>query len=182
MQNTLFGAPEQAVKATQKDFKVYDWKQKFRSHTLAQSQSDLFDASHITTYSSGVSSPADLAGYVQVNAPVGVCVIDTSRPVRKMIGEYASDGGRIFCDSGAFRNFKARLKDSTVPLLDFDNVMEFYHDILKYSVNPSNLILVAPDRVGDQCASMVLLYEYHREITLLVRKGGENYGASAEGT
>lgn len=174
MQTELFNLPELTTSRKPLDLKVFDWEQRIRNHASKRSQSDLVanftPESNIITYSSGVSSPADFKGYTQLDAAVGVCIKDTSGPVRSLIAEYATRGGKVFCDSGAYRNFKAREKDPTVPLIDFDEVIELYNDILDQCTNPESMIVVAPDRVGDQTASLDLLMEYRREVVLMVKQ------------
>ena len=93
------------VKAKRKlDFKVYDWKQAMRDKSYKTLQQDMVSNTvpdaNIVTFKSGSSAKADILGYIDANDPIGVTAIDASAPVRKIIGNYASQGGKIFVDSG----------------------------------------------------------------------------------
>ena len=142
--------------------KPYDYKRVLRDLNYKNSQHDFVvpTASNITTYKSGSSAKSDILGYIEANSPIGITAIDASAPVRNIVSRYISTGGRVFVDSGAFRNFKSRLKDPTVKLINFDHVFACYEDIIAGCTNTQSLIVVAPDSVGDQEYSYQLLVRY----------------------
>ena len=164
------------VKAKRKlDIKVYDWKQAMRDKSYKTLQQDMVSNTvpdaNIVTFKSGSSARADVLGYIDVKDPIGITAIDASAPVRKIIGNYASKGGKVFVDSGAYRNFRARERDTSVAPIDFDDVFERYHSIVDNCTNTANLIMAAPDEVGKQDVSFDLLVEYAREVKLLAKRG-----------
>lgn len=154
---------------------IFDWEQALRTKRYKHEQLDMVSQtvadSNITTYRSGSSSRADILGYIAAGASIGVTAIDVSRPVVSLMAEYISKGGSVFADSGAFRNYKARKKDPSVPRIDFEQVFECYYQIIDQCKNAESLIVVAPDEVGDQCRSYDLLVEWAREIKLIVSRG-----------
>ncbi|MDC8832825.1 hypothetical protein [Alteromonas gilva] len=177
-QGDLFGLPATDIRPVARKrplANVYDWQSAFERKVTASAQSDMLQATNtapvITTYKSGACNRSDVLGYIQSGSAIGVCVMDTSKPVRAILGQYATDNGKIFVDSGAFRAFMAQQKDPTAPDIDFDTVLELYHDIIDASHAPANLLVVAPDCVGLQQRSYDLLVEYKRELNLLYHKG-----------
>lgn len=156
------------------EFKVYPWEKVLRDKQYTKQQHDLvhdfMPGAKITTYRSGASSKSDILGYIQAGSAIGICVMDASVPVRSLVAEYVSQGGEVFVDSGAFRTFMAGLRKPDTKPIDFDEVFERYHDIIEKCANPSGLIVVAPDVVGDQDESFRLLADYKREIELITRR------------
>jgi hypothetical protein len=156
------------------DFKVYPWEKVLRDKQYTKQQYDLVHdivpGAKITTYKSGASSKSDILGYIQAGSAIGICVMDASAPVRSLVADYVSQGGKVFADSGAFRTFMAGLRKPDTKPINFDEVFERYHDIIDRCANPSSLIVVAPDVVGNQDESFRLLAEYKREIQLITRR------------
>lgn len=123
----------------------------------ACSQGSLFDHAGAAPvkFHSGSSSFWDLRGCVLAGAPVGL----TATAVGKASGrrtlrharDYASRGGMVFCDSGAFGAFVAGRA------LDFEaDVFPVYEQLLQGCKAPDNLHFVMPDVVGDPEASLAL--------------------------
>lgn len=175
MQMSMFAPAAPIYVKPKASAKVYDFNQVIRNKSYKKRQQDMvFDAvpeAKITVFKSGSSAKADILGYMAAQSPIGLTAIDASKPVRRLVGEYASDGGLVFVDSGAYRNFRAREKDPTVAPINFDDVFDSYHDILDNCTTTASLILVAPDEVGDQEKSFQLLVDYCREIKLIARRG-----------
>jgi len=175
MQMSMFAPAEPVISKAKSKAKVYDFNRVVRDKSYKTRQQDMvFDAvpeAKITVFKSGSSAKADILGYMAAQSPIGITAIDASKPVRRLVGQYVSEGGHVFVDSGAYRNFRAREKDPTVAVINFDDVFESYYDILDNCTSTTSLILVAPDEVGDQEKSFELLVEYCREIKLLARRG-----------
>lgn len=118
-----------------------------------------------TVYRSGASARADAAGYIRAGLPLGITATDASAPVRTMAARYASDGGRVFVDSGAFRLIRSG------QTIDYRAVLEIYRELLRQTRQPGNLLLVGPDRVGDQIASLALLLRFREAVIDLIDAG-----------
>ena len=129
--------------------------------------SDLFEgmAPEFILYRSGASSIADATGYINARKPVGITALDASEPVLKTVGKYASSGGQVFCDSGAFRAFR-----SGTPF-NFSSILPVYESLILYTSTPSNLLLAGPDKVGNQDASISLLRTYRDAVIRFVDQG-----------
>lgn len=149
---------------------VVDWENRLSSKLLSKSQLDCF-STNLVTYRSGASSRADIAGYMRSGLPIGVTITDCSLPVRQLIKEYLNSGHSVFLDSGAFRCFQANLRQINQALpptnsVNFERVISLYEDILTSVSNSRNLMIVAPDLVGDQTASFNLLKTYADSLSL----------------
>ena len=85
---------------------------------------------------------------------------------------------QVFIDSGAFSNFKKSLKEQaagrTVEALDFDKIFEKYDSIVE-AINKANPeeradyprpLMVMPDIIGDQKASLDLIEKYKDRIAV----------------
>tara|TARA_R110002167_G_scaffold204404_9_gene408537 strand:- start:16218 stop:17255 length:1038 start_codon:yes stop_codon:yes gene_type:complete len=129
---------------------------------------DLFqDMTHpsFRVYRSGASSRSDAVGYVNASKPIGINALDASEAVLRLLGGYASTGGEIFCDSGAFRNYVAGTE------LPYDDVLCVYRKLIGFTSRPDNLLVVAPDVVGDQASSFNMLAEYQAEMIEMMNLG-----------
>merc|ERR1712137_1204133 len=171
MQLSLFATQSAKKKRKVPSYFQFDWNRKLNFLSQTAVQSDLVNAvlpdSIVETYKSGSSGKTDLLGYMAAGANIGVCAIDASKPVLLLIAQYVSAGGQAFIDSGAFRNFKARIKDETFPHLDFDKVFQCYDTVIEASEDIRTLILVAPDEVGNQEQSFQLLCRYQKDVKAL---------------
>lgn len=175
MQVDMFGSETAPIKRTPINIKRYDWEQKLEDIKFKREQSDFVTdfnpASNVTTYRSGASSRADVQGYINAGSPIGICVMDASRPVRTLVAQYVSGGGHVFIDSGAFRVFMKGLRSPDTAPIDFNEVFSRYYDVINQCSNTSSLIVVAPDAVGDQSFSYQLLCEYIDDITAMHETG-----------
>ncbi|MAI64074.1 MAG: hypothetical protein CL600_04195 [Alteromonas sp.] len=177
MQLSLFATQSAKKKRKVPSYFQFDWNRKLNFLSQTAVQSDLVNAvlpdSIVETYKSGSSGKTDLLGYMAAGANIGVCAIDASKPVLLLIAQYVSAGGQAFIDSGAFRNFKARIKDETFPHLDFDKVFQCYDTVIEASEDIRTLILVAPDEVGNQEQSFQLLCRYQKDVKALQDRGAQ---------
>ncbi len=159
------------------DYSQFDWQRALRERRYASLQSDFISTvstdTAVIAYRSGSSNKTDILGYMQAGAPIGVCVMDAFAPVRKLVARYASDGGKVFVDSGAFRVFMAGLNNPGVKPIDFDVVFSRYREILSDCDCPKNLLLVAPDAVGDQEQSYRLLLRYFDAVKSMIDSGAQ---------
>lgn len=118
-------------------------------------------------FRSGMSSISDFHGAIDANVPVGVvaCKI-TSAQILLAIPNYVYRGGYVFVDSGAFSE---RTKGE---------VMDWRRIVREYMVladmcwkNHEKLFVVAPDKVGDQLASIERLTEWKTQMRHLIDMG-----------
>jgi hypothetical protein len=139
-----------------------------------------------TIFASGLNRPSNARPWILAGAPIGTVAGELSARMRREVATYASRGGKVFVDSGAFPAFRKGLE------LDFDQVFETYFDLAWATERPANLFLVAPDVVGDQAATFELLARYRGAlgqlsdlgVTLLVpiQKGELEIAAAYERT
>lgn len=120
----------------------------------------------ITRFLSGSSTDAIIDAYTNTKQAIGVD-IQTVRPRHmEKLGEYASTGGAVFVDSGAFG---VRQRGGSV---DFDKVFRLYWTLVSRSGEGfRNLSLVMPDVIGDQSRTLELLAEYKADIDELIQLG-----------
>lgn len=133
------------------------------SHGAVEGQRDW----GIVIYRSGMSSRSDFAGYAGAGVPVGVAILDVSRPVFEMFLGYNGAGGRVFVDSNAFSAFR---KGEEV---DFGQVLGRYEELVERAARPELLALVMPDRIGDQQGTLALLAEYRERVRRFVATGAD---------
>lgn len=175
MQFSMFSHEQQSRSVALNDITLFDWEEKLREIALEETQSDfvssLMPESNIVIYKSGSSAKTDLQGYMEVRANIGICATDASKPVLSLLAAYISQGGKAFIDSGAFRHFKATLKNPDTPPIDFDDVFSRYDSVVSQCTNTDGLIVVAPDIVGQQSASYDLLKFYRDRVLSLYARG-----------
>ncbi|MBD1389472.1 hypothetical protein IC617_08535 [Neiella sp. HB171785] len=149
---------------------LFDWRAELTRRSTEKAQFDFNDAQGFTLYRSGSSNYTDAQALVDACAPIGICIIDSSGPTRTLLAEYASDGGKVFIDSGAFRVFRRHLAGHDEHL-DFNAVLARYAEIVAQCTAPEQLLLVAPDIVGDQHGSFEIFCRYLPEVQALARAG-----------
>jgi hypothetical protein len=134
----------------------------------------------VVRFASGMSRKGDLtAGSYALGGSdkmgVGVEVGELSSAgidqIARAIVDWKSD---VFVDSGAFGNFRKSLRDPKTPAIDFDKVLAKYDEIEKRigdyneaeipASDRGRLLIVMPDVVGDQAASLELLRKYAHHI------------------
>lgn len=124
-------------------------------------------------FHSGASAFWDFRGFTLAGAPVGITATAVSRPMRgrmlELVAQYASRGGWVFVDSGAFGAFVAG------KTLDFANdVFPLYDELTAAGANARQLFLVMPDVVGNPSASMALQMKHRDRIAAWIRAGARS--------
>lgn len=168
MQFNLFNKAATNVKSYFARAEYFDWR-KYLQEKSYRAQTQLFDNNfEVQRYSSGASNISDLKGYMGAFKNVCVCILDTSSKVKCLLSEYASNGGKVLIDSGAFRVF-----NNPKLGLSFTKVLDDYISIAKNCNAPENLIFVAPDVIGNQDESFKQLSYYVDELVLLELLGAK---------
>lgn len=121
-------------------------------------------------FRSGMSRSPDLHGAIEAGAPAGVVAGELMFLQKSItIPRYLANGGAVFIDSGAFSELKTGIEPN------FRDVLATYKHIaectLDYGVTPASLYVVAPDKVGDQWASIERLCQYEKEVRQLIDMG-----------
>jgi len=117
-------------------------------------------------FRSGMSRLNDFHGAADACVPLGVVVGELSTNLLLMgIPRYLDKGGSVFVDSGAFSAFISGES------MDWTSILQRYEMLADCTMAPENLYLVAPDRVGDQQATLQLLREWKTQLTSLLQKG-----------
>ncbi len=126
-------------------------------------------------FASGASCYWDARGTIEAGKSVGVVAGDMPPSTIQLVRTYASSGGKVFVDSGAFSAFK---KGETV---DFEAVFSVYDQLLNGLPLSAlqSMHLVMPDVVGDQAATTALLGRYRKEASF--GKAAEQSGCSGAG-
>jgi hypothetical protein len=117
-----------------------------------------------------MSRAKDFWAAAAAGAAIGVVAGELSMGTRFMgIPRFLRDGGKVFVDSGAF----AELKTGEIP--DFDKVLSLYEYLAdcahEYKFNLAHLYVVAPDKVGDQLATLARLDQYSVRVRALIDAG-----------
>lgn len=116
-------------------------------------------------FRSGMSRSKDFWAAADAGLPVGVVATElTSAQVFVGLPSYLRKGGFIFIDSGAF----AELATGEEP--DFERVMAVYESLADCA-GAAGLYLVAPDKVGDQLATLERLAKYAGRVRALIEAG-----------
>jgi len=116
-------------------------------------------------YYSG-ASPYDAYGLIRAGVAVGVAAPELRRETERLLVDYTRGGGQVFVDSGAFSASRKGRE------MDFGRaVFPAYKRLLDARAVASNLLLVAPDYVGDQRRTRALLAEHQRAVRRLLARG-----------
>lgn len=121
-------------------------------------------------FRSGMSRPKDFWAAAAAGAAIGVVAGELALSTRMLgIPRFLCQGGAVFIDSGAF----AELKTGEVP--DFDKVLSLYEYVAEGAedgyFDPARLYVVAPDKVGDQLATLDRLAHYAGRVRALIDAG-----------
>lgn len=136
-----------------------------------QAALDLFDkpAPRLAiAFRSGMSASRDFAAAENAGVAIGVVVGELSMPTRILaIPRFLRAGGKLFIDSGAFAEFKTGIEP------DFDRVLRCYEFAAEAfdQYDPAQLYVVAPDKVGDQGATLERLARYRVRVRALIEAG-----------
>jgi hypothetical protein len=111
---------------------------------------------------------------ISIGAPLGITV-NTQASIIEMAIDYAKDGGQVFCDSGAFSEFKkgTNLDVETGAGKKFwTQVLSIYNGIIDRAGDQAcNIRVVAPDQVGNPDISEKNLEWLCYEVNKLMEKG-----------
>lgn len=135
------------------------------SKRLEKKASERPNPSEPIFFHSGASALSDFKGYTMANKSVGVQINVCSKAVKQLILAYNTCNGRIFVDNGSF---SACRKGEQI---DFNKVLRDYFELVEKAEKPHLLTLVAPDRVGNQQATLDLLAKYQKELYQLICLG-----------
>lgn len=121
-------------------------------------------------FRSGMSRSKDFWAAAEAGVPIGVVAGELGFALRLIgIPRYLKAGGHLFIDSGAF----AEIRTGVSP--NFEEVMGLYESICdaadSYNFNLSQLSVVAPDKVGDQLATLERLRLYANRLRAMMDAG-----------
>lgn len=145
--------------------------------TACTRQPDLFPESQQASaprlalaFRSGMSRSKDFWAAADAGVPIGVVAGELGFAMRLIgIPRFLKNGGSLFIDSGAF----SEIRTGIAP--DFDDVMSLYESICdsadSYNFSMSQLFVVAPDKVGDQLATLARLRQYADRLRALIEAG-----------
>ncbi len=121
-------------------------------------------------YASGMSRRRDMEAAIESSAGLGTEIGELSSAGIDRIALAISEGKPVFVDSGAFNAFRRAMREQSEesPQVDFAQVIDKYNNLSRRvceragGLDRSLLMLVAPDVVGDQRATLELLAQ-HRD-------------------
>lgn len=122
----------------------------------------------VRRFASGMSRSKDFHPAARAEHGIGVDIGELSdTAMRELADRIVNMRAEVFVDSGAFGLFKRGLKSGDVRPMDFDAVLAKYGLLQQYiaEANPAEEqitapMLVMPDVVGDQAASLELVEKY----------------------
>lgn len=136
--------------------------------TAAPAAPAAFAPSLRLAFHSGMSRAKDFHAAAAAGVPIGVVANELTSPQLFLgIPRHVSRGGHVFIDSGAF----AELATGVAP--DFDQVL-FKYEIVADALQDQDrcrLYVVAPDKVGDQLATLERLAEHAGRVRALIELG-----------
>ncbi|MBA3904611.1 MAG: hypothetical protein C0522_13235 [Rhodocyclaceae bacterium] len=122
----------------------------------------------VVRYGSGASAKWDALGYMLVNAPLGVAATELPPSTVPHLVKYLNRGGKVFVDSGAFGAFRRGEE------LDFvRDVFPVYDSLVNEAACPQGLLLVMPDKLGDQAGILALQRTHLPKILGWAQSGAE---------
>lgn len=117
-------------------------------------------------FRSGMSSKSDLRGAIDAMVPVGVVADKLTFSAKLLcLPRYLSSGGAVFIDSGAF----SELKTGNEP--DWNDILDTYEMVADLAEHVSSLFVVAPDKIGDQQATLKRLETHRERVAALILSG-----------
>jgi hypothetical protein len=117
-------------------------------------------------YYSGANRPYDAHGLIRAGVAVGVAAPELGKETARLLVDYTRVGGQVFVDSGAFPSSRKGQE------LDFrQQVFPVYKRLLDAGAIADNVLLVAPDYVGNQARSRSLLAEHQNAVRRLLARG-----------
>lgn len=132
-------------------------------------------------YASGMSRKRDMAAAIESPAGLGTVIQELSDAGMDRIADAVAEGKPVFVDSGAFPAFKAAMKAGRPQdaRLDFEKVFAKYNELSRRVceradyMDRSLLMIVAPDVVGDQVATLELVEQHRDQIMDWIEAGHE---------
>ena len=137
-------------------------------------------------YASGMSRRRDMEAAIESAAGLGTEVGELSDAGMHRIAEAVAAGKPVFVDSGAFNAFKRAMREGTPELsrLDFDRVFAKYNELSRRVQERSAsdeharlrhglLMMVAPDVIGDQSATLDLIEAHADQVKDWIEAGHE---------
>jgi hypothetical protein len=119
-------------------------------------------------YASGTNHVGEVRGYAAVGQPIGVTAPDVSEVVERALLQLAETGIKVFVDSGAFGEFTQGVLISEA---EWAQRLALYTRLAEGLGN--QLAVVAPDKVGDQDASLERLRQHQDRMRYLQRLGAQ---------
>jgi hypothetical protein len=148
---------------------IYDYQSVLDKHATGALQSSFLDEdASVLVYRSGANNISDMRGYIDAGKAIGVCALEVSANAKTLLCEYVKAGGQCMVDSGAFRLFNARMRGKACEELNFDKILNVYEEIINQACG-GDITVVAPDIVGDQDASYLLLVKFQDKIRRLAK-------------
>lgn len=124
----------------------------------------------VLAFHSGMSRVKDFNGAACAGVPIGVVAGELTMGQQfKAIPQYLLARGYVFIDSGAFSEFKTGCAPDFHCVL---SIYEFIAEMVDYCpLALGRLYVVAPDKVGDQLATLERLARYRTRICALIAAG-----------
>lgn len=117
-------------------------------------------------FRSGMSSKSDMRGAIDAMVPVGVVANKlTFSAMALSLPRYLDQGGAVFIDSGAFSELRSGIEP------DWGRILGVYETVAEMAEDVSRLYIVAPDKVGDQRATLARLIAYRDRVVALITLG-----------
>ncbi|QBY56033.1 LPD1 domain-containing protein [Cupriavidus oxalaticus] len=159
-------APATEDDAEAEEASEQDWRAKVLQERVSRRVTALQE--RVSRFASGMSRAKDFHPAARAEHGVGVDIGELSDvAMRELADRIVNMRAQVFVDSGAFGLFKRGLKSGDVRPMDFDAVLKKYEQLQRYiaEANPSEEkitppMLVMPDVVGDQAASLDLVKQY----------------------
>jgi hypothetical protein len=124
------------------------------------------EPAEITNYFSGANRLGDMKGHIQAGVPIGVEISELSKNGEALLIDYLKEGGQVFIDSGAFGAQKKGIQ------VNWPAVLKNYKRIADAAGDGAkNLVVVAPDVIGDPLATINMTGKYKRELNVLAEQG-----------
>jgi hypothetical protein len=119
-------------------------------------------------YASGTNHVGEVRGYAAVGQPIGVTAPEVSPLVEAALLQLAGTGARVFVDSGAFGEFT---RGEVITEAEWERRLTLYIRLAEGL--GTQLAVVAPDKVGDQEASLQRLKWHVDRMRYLRRLGAQ---------
>ncbi len=119
-------------------------------------------------YASGTNHVGEVRGYAAVNQPIGVTAPEVSEALERSLMKLAGTRARVFVDSGAFGEFTQGV---LITEAEWARRLALYTRLAEGL--GTQLAVVAPDKVGDQDASLERLRQHQDRMRHLQRLGAQ---------